>query len=62
MCELTELLRQLQASRFYGSVEVHLEAAHITVIKKTQSIKPSAGDQRENRGSSHEASGKRTQH
>lgn len=54
MNELTQLLRQLEAARFYGSVEVKFEAGRITIIKKTESIKPSAGDQRNNRGSSDE--------
>jgi hypothetical protein len=29
----------------------------VTVIKKTESIKPRAGDQRNNRGQGHEAGG-----
>ena len=54
MNELTELLRQLEAARFYGSVEVKFEAGHITVIKKTESIKPATtGDHRDNRGHAH---------
>ena len=50
MGELIRLLRQLEAARFYGSVEVRFEAGHITVIRKTESIKPRAGDHRNNRG------------
>ncbi len=50
MTELIRLLRQLEAARFYGQVEVRFEAGHITVIRKTESIKPREGDQRNNRG------------
>ncbi len=56
MNDLFALLRQLEASRFYGSLEVRFEAGHITVIKKTESIKPGAGDQRNNRGKQDEHS------
>jgi hypothetical protein len=52
--ELLELLRKLEVSRFYGSVEVKFEAGAVTVIKKTESIKPSTSDHRNNRGLSHE--------
>jgi len=44
MNELFQLLRQLEAARFYGSVEVKFEAGQVTVIKKTESIKPAMGD------------------
>lgn len=54
MNELIEMLRRLESNRFYGSLEVRFEAGHVTVIRKTESIKPSAGDQRNNRGSSDE--------
>lgn len=50
MNELIELLRKLETSRFYGSLEVKFEAGQITVIKKTESIKPGLGDHRNNRG------------
>lgn len=50
MNELIEILRQLEQSHFYGSIEVKFEAGQITVIKKTESIKPGAGDHRNNRG------------
>jgi hypothetical protein len=55
--ELVQLLRQLEASRFYGSVEVKFEAGQVTVIKKTESIKPGACDHRNNRGHNNEARG-----
>jgi len=50
MSELLQLLRQLEVSRFYGSLEVKFEAGQITVIKRTESIKPGAGDHRNSRG------------
>jgi hypothetical protein len=57
MNELIQLLRQLEQWRFYGSVEVRFEAGQITVIKKTESIKPGVGDHRNNRGPNHESKG-----
>lgn len=50
MNDLLKLLRQLEAMRFYGSLEVKFEAGQITVIKKTESIKPVASNHRDNRG------------
>jgi hypothetical protein len=47
------LLSELAAVRFYGSVEVRFDNGKITVIKKTESIKPTLGDPRNNRGSKH---------
>ena len=49
MNELVAMLRQLETSRFYGSVEVKFEAGHIVVVKKTESIMLSK-DHRTNRG------------
>lgn len=57
MNELLELLHKLEASRFFGSVEVKFEAGQVIVIRKTESIKPGAGDQRNNRGQSDESKG-----
>ena len=56
MNELLQLLRQLEQSHFYGSLEVRFEAGHVTVIRKTESIKPREGD-RNNRSQSDEARG-----
>jgi len=54
MNDLISLLRQLEVSHFYGSLEVKFEAGHIIVIRKTESIKPAgsadANYHRENRG------------
>lgn len=49
MNEIAEMLRQLEAGRFYGSVEMKFEAGHIVLLKKTETIKPmqpSCGDNR----------------
>lgn len=45
------LLSELAAAHFYGAVEVRFDNGKITVIKKTESIKPTSGDPRNNRGS-----------
>jgi len=38
--EALQLLQQLAAEKFYGSVLVKFEAGRVTIIKKEQSIKP----------------------
>ena len=50
MSELTELLRQLEATRFYGALELKLEAGHIVLIKKTETLKPTQSSYGDNRG------------
>ncbi len=54
MNELTQLLRQLEAARFYGSLEVKFEAGKVTLIRRTETINPRARDasnrHREDRG------------
>jgi hypothetical protein len=37
--QLTKILEDLTINKFYGSVEVKLEAGKIVIIKKTESIK-----------------------
>jgi hypothetical protein len=54
MNDLLKLLNQLEASRFFGSVEVKFEAGQITVIKKTENIKPATNNHRENRGNAND--------
>jgi hypothetical protein len=56
MNDLLRILRELEAARFFGSVEVKFEAGQVTIIKKTESIKPTTNNHRENRGSSHDQS------
>ncbi len=54
MGELVQLLSQLEASRFYGSVEAKFEAGKVTLIRRTETINPRARDAsncyREDRG------------
>lgn len=50
MNEVITMLRQLVARRFYGSVEIKFESGHVTVIRKTESIKPGTGNHRNSRG------------
>ena len=41
MDEVIKILKEIEATKFYGSVEVKFEAGRVTIIRKTQSIKPS---------------------
>jgi hypothetical protein len=54
MRELSELLRQLEAIRFYGSLEVKFEAGIITLIRKSETFKPTEPNYGSNRSVSHE--------
>jgi hypothetical protein len=46
---VTDLLIRLERGRFYGSLELKLEAGQIVLIKKTETLKPSC-ERRDNRG------------
>ena len=48
MPQIDQMLRDLQGSRFYGSLEFKLEAGRIVLLKKTETIKPT--DYRISRG------------
>lgn len=48
------LLADLERQRFYGSLEVKLEAGKIVLLRKTETIKPVADDCRDNRGKHYE--------
>ena len=37
---ITDLLRELERERFYGSVEIKLEAGRIVLLRKTETVKP----------------------
>lgn len=37
--KLVQMLRDLIDSKFYGSIEIKMEAGNIVVVKKTESIK-----------------------
>jgi len=50
---LDHLLADLQRQRFFGSIELKLEAGHVVLIRKTETIKP-AHDHRDNRRTEYE--------
>jgi len=50
MTELTQLLRQLEEARFYGSLELKYEAGHVVLLKKTETLKPTQPSYGDNRG------------
>jgi hypothetical protein len=41
MNNVVTMLRQLEAARFYGSLEIKFEAGRVVLLRKTESIKPS---------------------
>lgn len=53
--DVSALLDQLQEQRFYGSLELKLEAGRVVLVRKTETIKPLSNDganYRNNRGES----------
>ena len=46
---LGRLLADLQRQRFFGSIELKLEAGRVVLIRKTETLKPPY-DRRDNRG------------
>jgi hypothetical protein len=50
--ETTELLRDLERIRFYGSLELKFENGRLVLVRKTETIKPN--DCRDNRGTKNE--------
>ena len=51
---VSEILRSLEQSRFYGTVELKFESGRVVLIRKTETLKPSAQDCRDNRGEADE--------
>jgi hypothetical protein len=51
---VNEILRSLEQSRFYGTVELKFESGRVVLIRKTETLKPSASDCRDNRGEADE--------
>jgi hypothetical protein len=51
---VNEILRSLEQSRFYGTVELKFESGRVVLIRKTETLKPSAQDCRDNRGEADE--------
>lgn len=54
MERVIEILRDLERGKFYGSVEVKLEAGKVVLVRKTETIKPGAENCRGNRGNEDE--------
>jgi len=44
----TNILKELEHERFYGSLEMKFEAGRVVLIRKTETIKPN--NHRDNRG------------
>ena len=44
----TNILKELERERFYGSLEIKFEAGRVVLIRKTETIKPN--NHRDNRG------------
>jgi hypothetical protein len=51
---VTDLLVGLERQRFFGSIEVKLEAGRVVLIRKTETLKPLC-DCRDHRGASNES-------
>jgi hypothetical protein len=49
-----DVLGELERNRFYGSLELKLEAGKVVLLRKTETIKPAADTYRDNRGSGHD--------
>ena len=54
MHRLTHILEELEERRFYGSLEVKLEAGKVVLLRKTETIKPTEENCRDNRGKQNE--------
>lgn len=53
MQSVSALLEQLQQQRFYGSIELKMEAGRVVLVRKSETFKPSNDgdtDYRNNRG------------
>lgn len=54
MRSLDQLLLELERQRFYGSLEIKLEGGKVVLLRKTETIKPTEENRRDNRGTTHE--------
>ncbi len=50
MQTIDDMLKELERNRFYGSLELKLEAGRVVLLKKIETIKPEPEDRRNNRG------------
>ena len=55
MNDLIQLLRQLEQSRFYGSVELKYEVGRVVLIRKSETFKPCESGYGNNRSAGYEA-------
>jgi hypothetical protein len=53
MANLFEMLRQLEAAHFYGSVEIKYEAGIVVLIRKSETLKPAEPNHGNNRSGNH---------
>ena len=49
-----EILGTLERSHFYGSLEIKFEAGRVVLLRKTETIKPTGENCRDNRGKRYE--------
>ncbi len=54
MSDVAKLLEDLERQRFFGSLEIKLEAGRVVLMRKTEMLKPTADDCRNNRGTKDE--------
>jgi hypothetical protein len=47
---VTEIVSELERLRFFGSLEIKFEAGQVVLVRKTETIKPSEQNCRDNRG------------
>ncbi len=50
MNAVQQLLTELARQRFYGSLEIKFEAGKVVLLRKTETIKPTVENCRDNRG------------
>jgi len=54
MRELKQMLDALERDKFYGSLEIKIEAGRVVLIKKSETFKPTEPNYRPNNGSTHD--------
>jgi hypothetical protein len=54
MNDLAQLLRELEATCFFGSLELKFESGHVVLLKKTETLKPTQLSYGDNRGTAYE--------
>ncbi len=55
---VNDLLRSLEQSRFYGTLELKFESGRVVLIRKTETIKPETVPYRNTRGAEDVGNGK----